>query len=183
MFCGKKDNQITQKFKDELLVFLNNKRAELTNLDQINEISLVGELMDLIEERYPSYPDAPYVVDKITNLGTVCPSQWEGKTKCGKSIYARFRGGRFRLDINDDALYAIQLHDEPNLTLQEYLKTTDYDFFNKNLEAKINSWEKDQFYRKLNGGRHSYLGQMSNEEMIAATKGFLDFSEVKWNVD
>lgn len=188
MFCGKKDNQISQKLKDELLIFLMNKRAEVALGDmpltesgeKLNEICLLRELTDLVEERYPSYPDVPYVVDNIVNLGTICPTQWEGKTKCGKSIYARFRGGLFRLEIDEETVYSIQTHDDPNLTLQEYLKTTDYSFFNKNLEDKIKSWEKEQFYRKLNGGKHSYLGKMSDEEMIDASKGFLDFSQSVW---
>lgn len=36
-----------------------------------------------------------------------CPSQWEGKTECGKEIYVRYRHGDLSVDLdNKEVLYA-----------------------------------------------------------------------------
>ena len=181
MYSGQKNNQIKSIFKEELLTFLHKQRETahsfLMNGGEIalNEFCLIQKLILFVEENYPDYPEVPYFVKTIDNLGTLCPTQWEGETKCGKKFYCRYRGGVFSLDVDNKTIYRIQLENDPEITVEEYLKKDNP--FNYSLEDRKRHWETEIFYRRINGGRHSYGGILSNQEMINATKGFLDFSQ------
>ena len=47
-----------------------------------------------------------YIVDNLVKTCSACPSQWEGTTKCGKSIYIRYRWGSLTLDIDGETIYS-----------------------------------------------------------------------------
>ena len=40
-----------------------------------------------------------YIIKSIEQTCTMCPSQWEGKTKCGRLYYIRFRHGQLTVEI------------------------------------------------------------------------------------
>jgi hypothetical protein len=44
-------------------------------------------------------------VKRIKNTCGACPSQWEGTTESGDSIYIRLRHGSLRVDLKGDTIY------------------------------------------------------------------------------
>ena len=183
MLVGQKNNQINKEFKEELVNFLeekirsSNEKISLLNDPAseifLNQFCLAQKLINEINKEYPSYPEQPYLVDTIDRISYACPSQWLGKTKCGKEIYCRYRGGKFSLEINDELIHHVRLRNDPEISLEEFLKKED----DKDIEQKINYWKLEHYFRKINGNGHSYHGLLSNEEMMEVTKGFLDFSQ------
>ena len=183
---GKNGDFITLETKNELMAAIEAKMQDLAKEPgwlSANEenVELYAELIkqrNELENKYPLVPDEPYKVSHIEKTCYACPAQWEGKTQCGKSIYARYRGGRFRLEINEEQILAKQLHNDPNLTLEEHiLKDDSKSILKRTLEEKMRDWEMEQFFRKMNGGHHSYDGYLSDAQLVAATVGYLDFTQ------
>lgn len=46
------------------------------------------------------------IVHDLQQLTLACPAQWEGTTSDGRDFYARYRGGWFRVRINDEPFFA-----------------------------------------------------------------------------
>lgn len=40
----------------------------------------------------------------LKNLGTGCPSQWEGKTEDGQDVYIRYRWSHLSVEVGDQQL-------------------------------------------------------------------------------
>jgi hypothetical protein len=45
---------------------------------------------------------------KLENLGSSCPSQWEGTTESGNKVYVRYRWGNLRVEINNKTLLTLK---------------------------------------------------------------------------
>lgn len=45
------------------------------------------------------------VVAKVTNAGGACPFQVEGVTDKGEEVYARYRWGNLRVEVNREIVY------------------------------------------------------------------------------
>lgn len=184
MLCGPKNNQINKELKEELLVFLEEKLKFLHSgvvediktrqSENLNGYAAFQRIINLLNKEYPNYPEQPYMVDTIDRVSYACPSQWIGKTKCGKEIYCRYRGGKFSLEINNATVHHIRLRNDPEVSLEDFLKGQDDPIA---IEQKTKQWETEMYFRKINGGEHSYHGLLSNNEMMEVTKGFLDFSQ------
>lgn len=43
-----------------------------------------------------------YKVVKLIQTCTACPSQWEGKTDDGKSVYIRYRWGQLTVNVDNE---------------------------------------------------------------------------------
>jgi hypothetical protein len=56
--------------------------------------------------------EKPLVLAELFDLGTVCPSQWEGKTDDGKRVYIRYRWGYLNLDVDGETILGRQVGDE-----------------------------------------------------------------------
>lgn len=61
-----------------------------------------------------------YIIKSLEQTCFGCPSQWEGKTKCGKDIYIRYRWGHLRLDIDDNTEFELEHGDSFDGCIGEY---------------------------------------------------------------
>lgn len=52
-----------------------------------------------------------FVVDRVVETCSGCPSQWEGKTRDGYRVYARYRYGVLRVYIDGDVVFTYDSSD------------------------------------------------------------------------
>ncbi len=53
----------------------------------------------------------PIKVKSLANLGTACPSQWEGEAEDGREVFVRFRWGKIRVYLDDEVVFEKQITD------------------------------------------------------------------------
>jgi hypothetical protein len=56
----------------------------------------------------PEQPGGRPKVAALRKTCTACPSQWEGRLKDGRAIYARYRGGALSVGVGDDPDQAVR---------------------------------------------------------------------------
>lgn len=66
------------------------------------------------------------VAKSITNLGTSCPTQWEGITEKGEHIYIRYRFGYLYVRVGDDQVFQTNYGDDMGgvMTSEKMLELT-----------------------------------------------------------
>lgn len=73
-----------------------------------------------------------------------CPSQWEGESSAGEFVYARYRGGRMRVDVApNDRIWSTEGHTNFVVYEEDFGDTFDgYITFNELKEhtASVLSW-------------------------------------------
>lgn len=58
---------------------------------------------------------------RISDLGTVCPTQWVGKSNTGDDIYIRYRWGWLEVSVNQEVVHS-QQHGDPYDGVMDYQK-------------------------------------------------------------
>jgi len=180
---GNPPDQITEEEKEQRIQEIMDAQRELVRpqvdadeKSDRNYLLKVGELeakIVEIEKKYPDLPpEKPIVVAKVKWFGGACPTQLEGTTEDGKEVYARYRGGRVRVEIGNEVLFSKQLDygEDDDHSLEYYMKTFGYDE-----ERAKKSVESHELMKLMNGGYVSYRGTLSYQELIEATKGWLEW--------
>lgn len=183
---GTPPNQITEEEKEAKLKALWEESCNLPHPPKddeentrkfLEQVSEIRRQANEIERNYPDLPpETPIRVVKVEHFGGACPTQLEGKTEDGKEVYARYRGGRLSVRINDESYFAKQLDwgEDDDHSYEYYLK-----FWGDEERAK-SAVQSHEMLKSMNGGYVSYRGSISYEGIIEATKGWLIWPNEKW---
>lgn len=169
---GTPPNQITIEERDRRIRELEEKKMAIPRGEEnpgwLDEWSVYSAEINQIEKDYPDPPpDQPIVVESITMTCGACPTQWEGHTNDGKSVYVRYRWGYLSVDVNDKTVYGRQIDcgDDKNHTLEKYIEQWGE-------ERGLSMFNSHETTKKFCGGVFSYAGSMTTEELIEHTRGW-----------
>jgi len=177
---GNPPDQITEEEKAKRVQEIMDAERELVSPGDADEKASRNYLLKIgefqaklieVERKYPDLPpEKPIVVAEVTSFGGACPTQLEGKTEDGKEVYARYRGGRLRVEIDNEVLFSKQLDygEDDDHSLEYYHKVFGYDE-----ERAKKSLESHELMKLMNGGYVSYHGTLSYDALIEATEGWL----------
>lgn len=149
--------------------------ADTPDEEKEKNLEAWGKVQKEITEFQDKYtlnpPEKSYVITKIGMCGGACPFQVEALTDDGKEVYARFRSGFLRVDIDGVTIYAKQLdYGEDEDHSIEFYKSTGL-----NEEQAKSAQRSNELMKLMNGGYVSYLGTMSYEQLVEATKGYIEW--------
>lgn len=116
-------------------------------------------------------------VSEVVRTCHACPSQWEGTTSEGKRVYARYRWGFLRVDVDNETVFAKQIGKEATEDDDELVYAS----------MRNNGWEEEairsirnstETMRKLcleRGEKLSFDGHLSYVDLRRATAGVLSW--------
>lgn len=115
------------------------------------------------------------IVQKITEYGGACPFQLEGFTDKNEPVYARYRWGRLRVEVNGEVVFTKQIgedQDDEAVLKQQEARGMDAE----RLRAMKTSFEA---MRAVSPGEPlCFDGYMDMKKLINATAGHIQWPEV-----
>lgn len=162
---GNPPNQLTEEEKAAKLQQLWEQQKAIVDAKGDDWIDRYGEIERQrveLERNYPDLPptQCPIVVVEVQQTCGACPTAWQGKTADGLEVYARYRGGYLRVDVNDETVYGRQLDYGDDTEWMDHVPE----------QWKENMKSSDDLMKKMNGGFVSYDGSLTYEQLIFATK-------------
>ena len=107
-----------------------------------------------------------------------CPTSWEGMTNEGKSVYARYRWGHLRVEINDEIVFGKQLRDDPPDSVDHYEQLHREGW---NIDTVLTMMESDENLRilceQVGEQGFSYDGILGYTDLKEATKEIIQWPE------
>lgn len=114
------------------------------------------------------------VVKEITEFGGACPFQLEGKTDKGESVYARYRWGHLRVEVNNEIVFTKQLGEDQDD--EAVLKQYEEGGMSADRIASMRTTFENM--RKFSPGEPlSFDGYMDMDKLRAATEGHIQWPE------
>lgn len=112
------------------------------------------------------------IVEKITECGGACPFQLEGFTDKGESVYARYRWGCLRVEINGEIVFTKQIGEDQDdeAVLKEYEA---HGMSPDRIQSMRTSFETMRQYMSL----ICFDGYMDMEKLKKATEGHIQWPE------
>ena len=108
------------------------------------------------------------IVKTVTSLGGACPFQLEGVTDTGRSVYARYRMGRLRIEIDGETEFMADLG-EP--TTEADVRDLHSNILGKSKEDVEKAVESHANIAKYHGRPISYDGHLTMQQLRATTEG------------
>jgi hypothetical protein len=116
-------------------------------------------------------------VSEVVRTCHACPSQWEGTTNEGKRVYARYRWGFLRVDVDDETIFAEQIGKEatPDQDEQVYESMKASGWQEEAIQSVRSSTEMMRQLAAERGEKLSFDGHLSYQELRKATHGVISW--------